>query len=408
MKNNLYSITLFWDGRRMDKITQTAGIFLTVNLMRQQFRISLKLKSTKQEFEKATSSSRILNEKCKELKKDLAVFEAKAESILNRLPNPSKEAFIRIFKSQTELFHFNKTGIKFFFDKKMDEALSEQRVGTYKYYKGCLNSLEKYSADLYFEKINENWLKNYQSHLKKNGNSDATISLRLRCLKIMFNVAIADGFISERLYPFKNISTSSSVKSKSVLYSEQLKVFWEYQPITLREQRAKAYWFFCYFSNGINFKDMAYLQWKNINGDILIFIRQKTKRTSSGKKEIRVYINSEMRTIIEEWGNEKSAPYIFPIIKNLTGCLEMEKGIIKMKRMCNKKLTAIGEELNFNVHLCLNLARHSFATMLKICGTPVAFISDAMGHTSSTTTEHYLKSIPDENLQQLSSQLLNF
>ena len=410
MKKNLYSVTLFWDGRRVDKVTQTGSIFLTVNMMRQQFRISLKLKSTKPEFERATSSSRKLNEKEKELKKELAAFEAKGEAILSRLPNPSKDNFIRLFKSETELFQFNKTSIKIFFDKKIDEALSEERVGTYKYYKQCWNSLEKYSPNLYFEEINEKWLKNYQLKLKKNGNANATVSLRLRCLKIMFNEAIRSGFISEKYYPFKNISTGSTVKSKSVLYPVQLKKLWEYKPKTLRESRAKAYWFFCYFSNGINFKDMAYLQWKNLNGDTLTFIRQKTKRTASGSKEIRVHINVEMKKIITDWKNRNSnaEDYVFPIIKDLTDCLEMEKGVIKMKRICNKKLSAIGKELGFEVHLCLNLARHSFATMLKISGTPIAFISDAMGHATSTTTEHYLKSIPDENMEQLSSQLLSF
>ena len=80
----------------------------------------------------------------------------------------------------------------------------------------------------------------------------------------------------------------------------------------------------------------------------------------------------------------------------------------RYKIVCNVCLSDIGRRLGFDVHLCLNLARHSFATSLKLSGTPLLFISDAMGHTSSTTTAHYLKSIPDENIKQLSSQLLNF
>ena len=221
MKNNLYSLNLFWDGRRMDKISKIGGIFLTVNLMRQQFRISLKLKSTKLDFEKATSTSRVMSEECKQLKKDLVEYEAKGEAILSRLPNPSKDNFIRLFKSETELFQFNKTSIKFFFNKKIDEALYEERIGTYKYYKQSWNSLEKYSAHLYCEDIDEKWIKNYQVYLKKRGNADATISLRLRCIKVMFNDAIRSGFISEKHYPFKNISTSSTAKSKSVSAASQ-------------------------------------------------------------------------------------------------------------------------------------------------------------------------------------------
>jgi integrase/recombinase XerD len=63
--------------------------------------------------------------------------------------------------------------------------------------------------------------------------------------------------------------------------------------------------------------------------------------------------------------------------------------------------------LGFDVHLCLNLARHSLPTMHKLLGIPVAFISDAMGHANSEMTSHYLKSLPDENLKDMSAKLLS-
>lgn len=411
MKNTLYSVTVFWDKRRMDTKTKEGNIFLTVNLMRRQFRITLKLKSTKEDFDKAVSSARILNDKAKELKKEMADYLAKAEAILTRLPNPTKESFTRLFKSETDHFMTNKTDMLYFFDEKMNEALKEGRVGTYKYYKGCLNSFKSFSKDLYFEDITEKWLKRYRNYLKNNGNADATISLRLRCMKIMFNLAIEGGYISSKHYPFKNISTGSSVKSKSVLYPEQLRALWLYQPKTMRQHRAKAYWFFCYLSNGMNFKDMAHLKWKDMKGDTFTFIRQKTKLTTkTGTKEIRVHLNDVMKKIIKVWGkpSNNQEDFIFPIIKDSSDCMQMEKARVRMKRMCNKKLSTMGKELGFDVHLCLNLARHSFATMLKLSNTPTSFISDAMGHTSSKTTEHYLKSIPDKQLEIMSNKLLAF
>ncbi len=74
----------------------------------------------------------------------------------------------------------------------------------------------------------------------------------------------------------------------------------------------------------------------------------------------------------------------------------------------NKMLRKIGIKLGFDMHLCLNLARHSFATRLKIDGTPTSFISDAMGHSNSQVTEHYLKSIPTKQYQYMSESLLQF
>ena len=88
--------------------------------------------------------------------------------------------------------------------------------------------------------------------------------------------------------------------------------------------------------------------------------------------------------------------------------LEVQNKISVSKRVINKSLSKIGRELKFPVHLCLNLARHSYATKMKIDNISTSIISDALGHTTITTTEHYLKSLPDLQLKTLSNSLLLF
>ena len=87
---------------------------------------------------------------------------------------------------------------------------------------------------------------------------------------------------------------------------------------------------------------------------------------------------------------------------------EMQKRINRYKSLSNQKLSKIGTELGFGVHLCLNLARHSYATKMKIDGCPIGFIGEALGHSNTSTTEHYLKSLPNENLKIMSENLLSF
>lgn len=344
----------------------------------------------------------------RELKDEMNKYLFKAEDIFKRLPSADKEIFTRLFKSETDLFsNHHKTGVYYFFETKMAELLAENRIGNYKYYKGCLSNLKKYSKDLAFEDINERWLKNYQLYLKTNGNSNATIALRLRALKIIYNVAVEQGFISDTNKPFKNVSTGSTTKSKSVLYPAQLKQLWEYQPIGIRESRAKATFFFLFMANGMNQKDMAYLKYAKFKGDSFSFVREKTKYTKNDVAEIVVYLSDDLKQIIAEWGNTNKSGYVFPILKGET-TLEMENYRARHKRICNKALAKIGKTLNFDVHLCLNLARHSFATMHKILGTPTAFITDAMGHSGSAMTECYMKTLPNENLKEMSNKLLSF
>jgi integrase len=220
------------------------------------------------------------------------------------------------------------------------------------------------------------------------------------------------GIVSEKHYHFKGFSMGSRVRSKSVLYPEQLKKLLDYETVGIREERAKAYFFFCYLSNGMNFRDAAMLQWKNINGDMLTFVRHKTRNTTQAiDKEIKVYMHDLSKAIIKKWGSATNNPddFIFPVCKRGMTAEQMNKAIIRSKRVSNKMLCKIGKNLDFEVHCCLGISRHSFATKLKIDNkVSIAAISDALGHTTTNTTMHYMKSLPDEMIKGMSDDLLVF
>ena len=172
-------------------------------------------------------------------------------------------------------------------------------------------------------------------------------------------------------------------------------------------KKSIAYFFFCYLGNGMNFQDAGLMQYKNIRGDVMTFVRNKTKKNG---KEIKVYMHDLTKEIINKWGNpnQKESEYVFGLVRPGMNAFEIQQKLNSHKRIANKQLSRIGKELGFNVHLCLNLARHSFATKLKIDNVSIAQISDAMGHTNTNTTEHYLKSLPSENLRIMSNSLLAF
>ncbi|MEJ7675010.1 MAG: hypothetical protein WKF59_20495 [Chitinophagaceae bacterium] len=146
------------------------------------------------------------------------------------------------------------------------------------------------------------------------------LNLYLRNLKAIFNLAIKEGFISERFYPFRNFSIGTTAKSKEVLYPNQLKALWEYEPVGIRETRAKSYFFFSYLCNGINFKDVVHLKKSDIKGDTLNFIREKTKNSNTvANKKIQVHLHPEILKIINLLGNNTnlSTDYLFPVLNDV-------------------------------------------------------------------------------------------
>jgi len=73
------------------------------------------------------------------------------------------------------------------------------------------------------------------------------------------------------------------------------------------------------FGNGMNVKDIAFLKWKDIRDDYLIFDRAKTERTMrSDPRTISVFITEDTRSIMDRWGNKDRSPnnYIFPILEH--------------------------------------------------------------------------------------------
>jgi integrase/recombinase XerD len=147
-----------------------------------------------------------------------------------------------------------------------------------------------------------------------------------------------------------------------------------------------------------------------LKGDVLTFIRQKTKTTTTHTKEIKVHLHDEARRILNEIGtvNVKPDEYLFPWFNGCKNAAHHNDTYIRHKKVTNTSLKAIGLKLGLPFRLTIGLARHSFATKQKIDGTPVAFISEAMGHSSITVTERYLKALPDEHLRTLSANLLQF
>jgi len=410
MKAKKYSINTHWDKRYPKAGTDLCPVQLAVNLSGLQFKVSLKLYANKADYDKACNSKGG-SEEVKDLRKQITEYATKAELILDRLPHPTRETFQRLFRSETDLFASQKTDITFLFEEYIGQVKVEDRIKTAQSLTCSLKSFKKYKIRICFEDINEAWLNGYKAFMLKQGNSATTVQMYLRNLRTIFNEAIKQGYISEKHYPFKSYTIGTSAKSKSVLYATDLKKLWDYQATTLRERRAKDYFFFLYLCNGMNFKDAVYLKFKDIKGDTLSFVREKTKNTNTvADKQITVYLHDEIKSIMNTWGNKLGKPddYIFPILNGRVSAEDKEVRRSRIQRQINDNLKVIGEKLGIEEKVILNIARHSFATHLKISGTPTSFIGDAMGHASSKTTEHYLKSIPTDKARQISNTLLNF
>ena len=194
------------------------------------------------------------------LKLEFNELEKVAYEIIKQMPVFSFVLF------ENELFgdstRKNKNDVYEAYDSDISAMRENEQFGTSEVYKQSKNSLIKFSKrkKLIFEEITPDFLKKYEKWQFTNGKSSTTIGIYLRCLRKLFNSAIADGVIEQKMYPFgrnkyklpasRNIKKALTVDEISLIYNHDV-------PKGSLEEFARDIWMFSYLCNGMNISDIA-------------------------------------------------------------------------------------------------------------------------------------------------------
>ncbi len=333
-------------------------------------------------------------------------------------PTPASYVFdFSPYKRRFPLFeedHSRPGSISIVFFSYIKRLIEEQRLGTALSYQWAYNSLKKFRGNVLFTDITVGYLHQYEQYMRKKGTSRTTVGIKLRALRVMFNEAIAMGIIKrEKHYPFGRrkyqIPTGRNIKKALVI--DQIKAIYYHEPECPDERKAKDFWLFCYFGNGMNPKDVMYLRYKNIQDDFIVFIRSKTEHTTrTDPKPISVYINEDMRRIIEQRGNKDRSPenYIFPIIDPGLDAMQEYELIAAFTQFINDRMIRIGKRLGIEKRITTIVSRHSFSTHLKRSGISTEFIQEALGHMDKKTTENYLDGFENDVKKEYAGVLTAF
>lgn len=410
-KQNLYmygvSTAIVLDTRRAKK-NDVYPVKLRITYERKQKYFLTKYNLTEEKYENLMFGKKLSdNDKVKREK--IYDYESKAVNIINEMPVFTWERF--------ENLYYTDRAAKEFVEKAFNEYIKylnkAERLGTASSYQCAIHSLELYQKEIKFRDVTINFLENYEKWMLSKGKSISTIGIYLRPLRAIYNKAITDGHLSKEHYPFgKNrYEIPTSKNTKKALKISQIGEIFNYKPVPgSNEEKCRDYWLFMYLCNGMNVKDMCLLQYKNIKGETLEFIRAKTVRTKRIAEPIRIFLLDEVKAIIEKWGNKKrnGDTYIFPeLIEGLTK--ERERKLIQqLTKMINKRMKGIGENLGMEYKITTYFARHSFASVLLRKGKSTEFISEAIGHGDVKTTKTYLAGFDDDEKVEAAKALIAF
>lgn len=297
-----------------------------------------------------------------------------------------------------------------FFDLVVDRLLQAGKVGTATVYKDAKRALKRFASsnNLLFTDIDQAFLNNYELSLRKLNLAETSMSAYFRTLRALFNKAVQEKLVPLNYYPFKefNISKFNTATKKRAITKEEMKRIAELEidPASSLSE-ARRYFLFSFFALGINFIDIAKLQWKNLVQDCIVYTRAKTGRI------IQFALLPPTKAIIEHYrpltGNHPEN-YIFPILdrlKHLTP-LQIDYRVHNVYKRMNRDLKELARLAQVDANLTINVSRHSCATGLRDMGVPIPVISQMLGHRSSTTTEIYLKEFENKVINEANERLL--
>lgn len=258
---------------------------------------------------------------------------------------------------------------------------------------------------LSFHDITPKWLKRFEKHLGGQKKSRSTIGVYTRNLRTLFNLAVKKHKVTAP-YPFDEYQPFDASDRKVALSAPQVALIHTYKTEDPREQLFRDMFIFSFMANGMNVADILRLKRSNITDNEIKFLREKTKN-SRRAKEIKVPVTSTMQRLITRHGSRAVGhnAYIFPILKPSMTPEEQYREVREFTKRMNITLKKIAKAVGIQERVSTYAARHSFASLLRDKGVSSEYLKEALGQSTLSVTERYLKDL-DSKTRRDNSELL--
>lgn len=205
----------------------------------------------------------------------------------------------------------------------------------------------------------------------------------MRDIRATYNLAIKHGYARQNDYPFAKykISKLKSKSRKIAITKEEFEKFKGFD-LNLNAENKKCentykMFLFSYYAGGMNFKDMTVLSWKNVENGRLVYKRDKTSVNFDLERPTQT---KDILKYFKNYPKPEKTKYVFPIIlKNRLTTKQIYGRYKRCLRKFNNELKHIASEGGVNKNITSYVARHSFATHLKLKGVSTDKISQLMG-----------------------------
>ena len=265
------------------------------------------------------------------------------------------------------------------------------------------------NKDIAIKKIDAEEMRSYEAYLKNVARvCSNTSSFYLRILRATYNKAVEKG-ITPQQHPFKNVYTGIAKTNKRAIPTEaisQIKHLTSSRDLTTKQEMARDTFLMCFYLRGISFIDLAHLRKSDLKDGYLHYVRSKTGQ------RLTIRWEREMQDIVDKYQAQTAAStYLLPFL--VGGSPHKHSNWQDEQRLYHNAETRIayhlkklGAKIGIKGKLTLYVARHSWATAARDHQVSLSVISEALGHNSESTTQIYLRSIQNSEVDEANAKLL--
>ena len=266
-------------------------------------------------------------------------------------------------------------------------------------YTCTLRSFMKFrkEKDLLISQLDSLIMEDYESYLRKNGLTLNTISFYMKRLRAIYNKALEQYGLEDR-NPFAHSFTKNTPTAKRALTAENIHQIVAATTVTEEEALARDLFLFSFYTRGMSFVDIAFLEKGSIKDGQLIYKRKKTG------KELRVAWRPCMQEIADRHPSLDGKHLLGIVNQNVV--TDVRKQYHYRQCRVNKALQKFTRRIGIPMKVTMYCARHSWATIAREKNIPISVISDSMGHNSEKITRIYLKSINDDVIDRYNDMLI--
>lgn len=182
---------------------------------------------------------------------------------------------------------------------KINSLESEGRKSRADLYMYTLRHFLTKFGDIPLTLINADTLRHFEQYLYDVGSGSTYVNMNLTRLKAILNDAIRRGAVKYEVHPFSFYTPPAETERELDLSVEEVKKIRDAQVDGKPLNVARDLFMLSYYLAGINLIDLLQIDFRNT--ETIDYVREKTKSTKRGAKQISLTIPPEARKIIDKW-----------------------------------------------------------------------------------------------------------